>query len=112
MLLRKITKTEFGDVVDFYPGHIPEYLLLVRIDDSKVSELEASLPKGYRPSFFANMGDRRGYSFEPMLTSEQMKDITDKLVELGAQSFEFRDWRNKISPPTREKVIKTEKPIY
>ena len=47
-----------------------------------------------------------------MSHKEQIKDITAKLIELGAQSFEFRDWTNKISPPTRERIIETKHPVF
>jgi len=104
MLLRRVVETDYGDIVDYFPGYIQDYLLLVRIDETKISKLEATLPT-VRHAITSNMGDRRCYSFLPRLTQEQIKDITEKLVELGAQSFEFRDWTNKISPPTKEKTI-------
>jgi hypothetical protein len=112
MLLRKVVKTDYGDIVDYIPGHIPDYLLLVRIDETKIPLLEDALPGETRHAITSNMGDRRCYSFSPHLTQEQIQDITKKLVELGAQSFEFRDWTNKISPPTKEKIIETKRPMY
>lgn len=105
MFLRRAIKTDYGEVVYYIPGHIPDYLLLVRIDETKISELEAALPM-VRYAITNNLGDRKCYSFHPRLTQEQIKDITKKLLDLGAQSWEFRDWTNKISPPTKEKTIK------
>ena len=112
MNLRRVTETPWGQVVDYIPGHVPDYLLLVRIDETKLPELEASFPRGYAHVLMtANMGDKKCYSFSPILTKDEIKDITAKLLELGAQAFEFRDWRNRISPPTRERVIRTKRPV-
>lgn len=111
MLLRRVTKTKYGEVIDYIPGHIPQYLLLIRLDDPKIPLLEKALPEGYSRAFTSNMGDRICYSFRPDLTRKEIKDITGKLIDLGVQSFEFRDWTNKISPPTKERVIKTKHAI-
>ena len=53
------------------------------------------------------MGDRLAYSFRPILSKEDISDITRKLLDLGVQAFEWRDWRNQICPPTKESVRKT-----
>jgi len=113
MFLRRVTQTPYGPVIDTFPGHCPDYLLLIRIDEPKISQLEAILPKGWAPCLTGNMGDRRCYSFLPKLSDkERITDITEKLIELGVQSFEFRDWTNKICPPTRERIIETKKSIF
>jgi len=112
MLLRRVTETKYGEIVDYLPGHIPDYLLFVRIDETKIKELESALPKKWAHAITSNMGDRRCYSFMPRLTQEKMQNIIGTLCNLGAQAFEFKDWTNQISPPTRERVLETKYPIH
>ena len=102
---RMIAQTEFGPVTDTFIGDVPDYVLLVRLEELKVPQLEEILPSGYARTLIYNMGDRRCYSFHPHLISSGIVDLTAKLLELEVQSFEFRDRRNREFPPIRERTI-------
>jgi hypothetical protein len=93
--------------------------LLVRADEKILNKFENFLTD-YLGKYnwdnvilFPNAGDRIVYHSTIKLgDKERIKDISAKLVELGVQSFEFRDWTNKFSPPTKERVIKTKNPVF
>lgn len=96
---------------------VRNYLLYVRADKSEIPEIEGVLSRKFpyrwgRAIFDPHEGDRTVYSLPPEATNEELLAVTAKLLEMKVQSFEFKDWRNTRTPPTRMVVVKTGEPIF